>query len=116
MNHNMQNALNYFKRCAEEVPEGTYEDAKRLNEVIGDTCDNLMQEVRDLGLKADACDLIFAVEAAIYDYVKRSNRESTLFPLAEGFGSSMDSPARDRVIAQAAANRDFLRSVGAASN
>lgn len=116
MNNDMKKSLTDFKRCVEESPEGTYDDAKRLNEVIGETCDNLMREVRDLGLKADACDLIFALEAAIYDYVKRSNPESTLFPVAEGFGSSMDGPARDRVLSQAAASRDFfqiLRSVGA---
>ena len=70
-----------------------------------------MREVRGLGLKADTCDLIFEVEAAIYDYLRRSNPEAAVFPTAEGFGSSMDGPARERVLEQAARDRAFLDSL-----
>lgn len=112
MSTELKKTLEHFKRCADEAPQGTYEDAKRLNEVIGNTCDNLIKEIRALGLKADTCDLIFAVEATIYDYVKRSNPAAPLFPVAEGFGSAMDGPARDRVIAQAERDRDILAALG----
>lgn len=97
-----------FRQCVSDSPEGTYEAAKELSSVIGDACDNLMKEIRMLGLKADNCDLIYHVEATIYDYVKRSNPESTLFPVSEGFGKSMDGPARERVIAQAEFNRGWV--------
>lgn len=110
---NTKAALEKFKRCADDAPEGMHTEAKELNSVIGETCDNLIKEIRALGLKSDTCDLIYEVEAAIYNYVKRSNPESTLFALAEGFGSAMDSPARERVLEQTARDRDFLRSVGA---
>lgn len=113
MSQDIEKALSHFKRCVEDAPDGTHEDAKRLDEMIGSTCDRLMRDIRSLGLKADACDLIFTVEATIYDYVKRSNPDSTLFPVAEGFGAAMAGPARERVIAQATSNLDFLRSIGA---
>jgi hypothetical protein len=48
MNANLRTALENFKHCADEAPEGCYEEAKRLNEVIGDTCTSLMREVRSL--------------------------------------------------------------------
>ena len=108
----MNTALDNFKRCADEAPAGMYLDAKALNAVIGETCDNLIKELRGLGLRANTCDLIYAVEAKIYEYVKLSNPDSPMFPVSEGFGAAMDGPARDRVLAQSAGDRDFLRSVG----
>lgn len=110
MDRNLLTALENFKQCADEAPEGCYEEAKRLNRVIGGACTSLMQEIRGLELKADTCDLIFVVEAAIYDYVRRSNPDATVFAAAEGFGSSLIGPARERVLAQALSDRDFLRS------
>ena len=100
--------LKKLKACADMAPAGTYEDAKALNEVIGDAVDNLMRELRALGLKADNCDRAFELEAAIYAYVKASNPGGTIFTTAEGFGDAMSGPARERVIAQAARDRDFL--------
>lgn len=108
----LRTALGNFKSCAEEAPEGCYEHAKALNGVIKDACTGVMRELRALGLKAGTCDMAFDLEAAIYDYAKRSNPDAPLFPTAEGFGSSMDRPERDRVIAQAVSNRECLRSVG----
>ncbi|EPV8686698.1 hypothetical protein ACWAUP_000350 [Pseudomonas aeruginosa] len=108
MNDALKIALSNFRACAESAPSGTYLDAKQLARVIGEACDNLIKDVRAIGLKADNCDLIFAVEAAIYDYVKRSNPGAGLFPTAEGFGSSMGTEARDRVIANAERDRDSL--------
>ena len=78
----------------------------------GDTADTLMKDVRGLGLKANNCDLIYAVEVAIYDYVKQSNPESNLFALAEGFGSAMSGPARERVLAQTDRDMAQLRQLG----
>lgn len=108
-----RSALQNFKQCADDAPEGTYSEAKAVNTLIGDTTDDLIRGLHALGLKANNCDLIYAIESAIYQYVKLSNPESTVFPTAEGFGEAMDSPARDRVLASAAADRDFLQSVNA---
>lgn len=108
MNDAMKSALQNFRACAEDAPAGTYLDAKQLADIIGSACDNLIKNVRAMGLQADNCDLIFTVEATIYDYVKRSNPNAGLFPAAEGFGSAMDTPARDRVIANAERDRDCL--------
>lgn len=105
--------LTNFKRCAEEAPEGTYDEAKSLNDAIGNAVDQLIRDIRALGLKADTCDRAFALEAAIYTYVKQSNPDCSLFAMAEGFGASMDGPPRERVIAQARQDRCFLRSIGA---
>ena len=111
MNNAMKAALQDFRACAENAPSVTYMEAKQLSEVIGNTCDDLIKEVRAMGLRADNCDLIFAVEAAIYDYVKRSNPDSGLFPTAEGFGASMDTEARARVNENAERDRDFLLNI-----
>jgi hypothetical protein len=104
-------AFNHFRQCAEDAPEGCYEDAKALNKLIGDAADKLMKDVRALGLNADACDLIHAVEVAIYDYVRESNLDSTLFPAAEGFGRRMEGPERERVLEQAERSRDALQAL-----
>jgi hypothetical protein len=109
-------ALTRFKRCAEDASEGTYEDAKSLNSTIGDAVDQLMRDLRALGLKADTCDHAYALEAAIYDYVKQSNPDASLFAVSEGFGSAVDGVAGERVLNQARQDRDFLRNIGAVPN
>jgi len=101
-----------FKRCADEAPAGTYEDAKDLNDLIGQTCDDLMANLRERGFKTNNCDLILAVEATIYNYVKLSNPEHTCFPVAEGFGSAMNGPARERVLANTVRDMECLRKLG----
>lgn len=108
--------LSNFKRCCEEAPDGAYESAKELNSIIGDAVDNLMNDLRLAGFKANNCDMAFELEARIYEYVKRSNPESTIFPVSEGFGSAIDGPARDRVIAQATRNVAFLKSLSTQSD
>ena len=108
MNHTITTSLANFKACVEDAPEGTYVEAKNLNEVIGDTCDQLIRNLRVIGLKANNCDLIYNLEATIYDYVKRSNPDHAMFAVSEGFGSSMNSLARKRVIEHAERSRDFL--------
>ena len=108
MNMNLRTALEHFKHCAADAPKGCYEEAKRINNVIDNFCSSLMRDVRALGLKADACDLIFDVEAAIYDYVRRSNPDATVFPTAEGFGASLTGPSRERVLIQSERDRDHL--------
>lgn len=105
-----RNALSNFTRCCDDAPEGTYQDAKALKAVIDDATDGLMRDIVALGLKANNCDLIYAIESAIYQYVKCSNPDATLFPISEGFGEAMDGKARDRVLAQTILDRDFLRS------
>jgi len=105
-------AFEDFCQCVDNAPVGTYLDAKELRTTIGDTADALMNDVRGLGLKANNCELIYAVEAAIYDYVKQSNPDSNLFALAEGFGASMDGPARERVLAQTDRDMTRLRELG----
>jgi hypothetical protein len=108
----IKQALEDFKRCAEDAPEGCYEDAKRLNDLIGGSVDALMRDIRAMGLKADACDRAFQLEAMIYAYVKESNPDSTIFPTAEGFGASMSGVARERVLSQAERDRDCLSQRG----
>ncbi|OBY87071.1 hypothetical protein [Delftia sp. JD2] len=97
-----------FKRCADGAPEGTYQQAKDLNELFGDTCAELMRSLRAMGLKAGATDLIYKVEAGLNDYVKQSNPECPMFPMAEGFGLSLDGSAAARVIAQGGRDREAL--------
>lgn len=105
----MNNDYQMFRTCAEEAPDGAYQQAKDIAALLGDTCDQFMRDLRALGLKANNCDLIYAVESGLYDYVKKSNPDATVFPTAEGFGAAMDSPAHARVWRQAAENVAFFR-------
>ncbi|MGS0567052.1 hypothetical protein [Xanthomonas oryzae] len=106
--------LESFERCADESPAGTYEQAKELAELIGRIADDLIRGLRAIGMQADNCDGIREVEAVIYGWIKNSNPDATVFPTAEGFGDSLGGPARERVLAQAVQNRDFLQSSFAA--
>lgn len=110
MRNDTNAALLNFRACVDDAPAGTYEDAKALGKIIGASCESLIKDIRSLGLKADTCDLIFAVEAAIYNYAASSNPESSLFPTAEGFGAAMSTPQRERIIAAAENDRDSLAS------
>lgn len=109
----LNEAYDHFLRCAEDSPEGTYEEAKAITSLIGEVADKLLKDIKALGLKADNCDRIREVEAVIYGYLKDCNPEATVFAVSEGFGSAMNGPARDRVIAQASSNLAALRSLGA---
>jgi len=111
VNRGAKDCLRFFKACVDDAPEGTYEAAKDLNLAIGEAMDGLMSAIRGQGLLADNSGLAFELESAMYEYVKRSNPGSTIFPVSEGFGEAMDGPARERVIAQAIANRDFIASL-----
>lgn len=99
-----------FRQCVEDAPEGTHLEAKELHGVIGEAMDQLMNGVRARGLQADNCDLAHVLETAMYDYIKQSNPDASVFPLAEGFGSCMNGPARDRVIQQTMRDHLFLAS------
>lgn len=94
-------ALANFKRCAEEAPEGAYEEAKALNDLITETCDSFMREVRALGLRASACDPAFQLEAGLLRFVKVSNPESTTVLAAEAFGVLLQGDMRFRALDQA---------------
>lgn len=113
MNSEQLNSFSNFRDCVSDAPEGTYDAAKELAGIIGDAMDDLMRNLRAAGFKANNCDKAFRLEAAIYDYVKSSNPDATVFPVSEGFGGSMSLPVRERAIVQAERNRDFLRSLTA---
>jgi len=111
---NLNEAWSNFQRCAEEAPAGIYEQAKAIAKRIDDTARELFTSLRDMGMKADACDRIREVEAVIYGYVKDSNPGASVFTTAEGFGASLDDPVlRARVLAQATNDRDEIARTGA---
>lgn len=105
-------SLRNFKACCDDAPSRTHEDAKELNFILGDAVDELMFKLREVGFKANNNDLAFELEAGLYAYVKASNPDKDVFPLAEGFGEAMNGPARERVIAQTIRDRDFLANHG----
>ena len=112
MTPELKNALWNFKRCAEDAPQGTYEQAKQLNTIIGDALEHFMQQLREGGFVADCCDHAFALEAVMYEYVKQSNPKATVFFVSEGFGASMDRPERERVIEQARNSAALIAAFG----
>jgi len=108
---NAKEALNDFERCAEVAPERTYQLAKDLAREMGDIIDDVINRVRALGLQADNCDLVRKLHVALYQYVKESNSDHTVFPTAEGFGEHVDGPAGSRIIEQTTKARDFLENL-----
>lgn len=105
-----------FRACVDDAPEGCHDAAKRIHTLIGSTCETFMDEVRALGLKSSNCDLIYRVELALYDYLRASNPDETVFDVAEGFGQAMAGPARERVLQQAVRDRDSLRTMAASAS
>lgn len=91
MSYELNKALRNFKACSQDAPAGAHEQAKDLAAVIGETCDNLVRDLRKLGLVADNGDLMTHVEATIYDYVKKSNPGKALFSTAERFGETVSA-------------------------
>lgn len=112
MTPELKTALSNFKRCAEEAPPGTYGRAKQLDAIIGGALEHFMRQLREAGYVADCCDHAFALEAAMYEYTKRSNPRATVFFVSEGFGASMDGPERERVIEQAKDEVDLIAEFG----
>jgi len=98
-------AFVHFQTAAADAPEGTFEDVKALRQAIGEAVDGFMRTLRtEHGLDADSCDHAFALEVAIYRYVKVSNPDQSLFDVAEGFGQVMsgaDAAEKERVLSNA---------------
>lgn len=98
-----------FKLCAEHAPEGTYLEAKKLNELITSATTNFFAELELSGLNAGTDELKHHAEAALYDYVKKANAPKTIFALAEDFGRSVAGPDGGQVVEQAATDRDAVK-------
>lgn len=105
----LNDSLSKLNDCADHAPSGTYEDAKELNDLLGDTCDEFMRQLKAMGLKTPNCDQIREVECVLYGYVVDAN--PMRYATAEGFGSAMNTQAKDRVIRQAAESHAFLASM-----
>lgn len=106
--------LSNLESCAENAPDGAYDHAKQISALMGETFDHLRTELAAIGLKLNNSDKYREFEAVLYGLIKESNPDCYTFDVSEGFGSSMDGPARERVIAQAAASVAFLKGEGAA--
>jgi hypothetical protein len=99
----------HFRACCDDAPMGTYEKAKDVREAISDAMDALQAGLRTTGLTSGQSDIAHHCEAAMYEYVKQSNRDAYFFVTAEAFGASMSGPERDRIISQAKQNKDAFR-------
>lgn len=108
-NREWSNRLDNMTACANNAPWETYKREKEIVNLIADLTDTLIRKTRAMGLDAPNCDEAREVECALYAYIAEAN------PLAvaagEGFGASMDTPARERVIQQAADNFAALQKV-----
>lgn len=108
-NQELNRRLSNLESCAENAPEGAYEQAKAVAKIVGNAAKGLLSALRAAGLKAKNSDSLRDIEAAIYGYILDSNPEAYGLITGEGFGEHIEGPARDRVIAQASRDRDFLR-------
>lgn len=104
----VNNRLSNLERCAQLAPEGTYQVAKDVTDMIGDLSNELLRTLRSTGLRALNDDRLRNVEAAIYAYVLESNPNESGLATGEGFGEHVDGPQGDRILADAVRNWDFL--------
>lgn len=104
-----RDAFSHFRRCAEEAPDGCFEEARALSDVISEASAFLMRDLRAIGLEAVSGDAALNLEAAIYAYARASNPGESMFEAAESFGASMASPEREQVNAAAVVARDQVR-------
>ena len=102
-----------FETCAEIAPERTYEQAKELRRLIGETVDNLIREFQRAGVPVNNCDGARNIEVAIYRWLVESNPGDGAFHAAEGFGDHSQGPAGERVIANCIRDRDFIEKMRA---
>lgn len=72
-----------FEDGVAAAPAGVHERARAIAAFIGDTAREVMCGVRELGLKADACDRIREVEAVLFGYIKDSNPGEDLFGMLD---------------------------------
>ena len=98
-----------FKLCAEHAPEGTYIEAKKLNELLSSATKSLVAELELCGLNPGTDELKQHAEAALYDYVKKANAQMNIFALAEEFGRTVSGPDGGQVVEQTATDRDAVK-------
>jgi hypothetical protein len=96
--------LGYVERCAETAPEGTYRDARELGALFDDISREVFSLARARGFLIHNDDRYREVEAVLYGWISAANPDR--FATAEGFGEHVDGPAGERIIAQAARDRD----------
>ena len=109
-NRTLNRRLSNLQVCAQNAPDGTYEDAKQLVEAINDIMDGAMRDLSAVGVKVSGDDKIRNLEVALYEYVLSNNPDR--FASAEGFGEHFDGPHGHRV-KEATRDRDFLRDMAA---
>lgn len=114
-NRTLNARLMNLERCAEEAPEGTYEEAKKIVRVIGAISTATLLAAREAGLPANNADTLRNFEVSIFEYflagaggTAPDHTFSDTLAAAEGFGDAMSSPAAGRVKAQAIRDRDAI--------
>lgn len=101
--------LGNMDNCAQYAPTRTFERAKTAHGIIGEALDDLIKRLAAEGFDVCNCDGVRQVEAVMYGWVVTSDPET--FLVAEGFGSAMDTEAKDRVIANMKRDRDFIENM-----
>ena len=108
-----------FRYACEEAPEGVFEQAKEIREMIGNLADQFVEQARALGLDVCNCDGIHHVEATMFDQLRRKNPNSEIEG-AIGLGRALEDAPHDpmglhgskqAILAGLTRDRDFIRSM-----
>jgi hypothetical protein len=98
-----------FRDAVQDSPAGHLTQAKALAAAMDEALELYRARLREIGLAADGSDHAYRLEAAMYDFARRSNPASgDFFAVAEGYGAAVQGPARERVIAQTRRDAEFL--------
>lgn len=104
----LNSRLSNLRDCADTAPEGTYERAKQAAACLNECADSIFAIFKQHGFKLRDTNAFRDVEASLYGLMLDSNPEEYQLITAEGFGSAMSGPARDRVLRQTERDRDAL--------
>lgn len=107
-NRELHARLSNLQECARSAPANTYERAKEAAEVINDCAESIFEIFKAAGFNLKGDDGFRDLEVQLYALMLRDNPTEYQLHTAEGFGFAMDSPARDRVLAQTVRERDCL--------
>lgn len=107
----INSAYRDFQEACERAPLGMFEQARSVNDLIGETVDGLIARAHNstAGIKVDNCDGIREIEALIFDMFRNKNPDSEI-EAAIGLGRTLSEhpESAKRVLDGLQRDRDFL--------
>lgn len=90
-----------FEEGCANAPEGTFERALLIRDIIGNMCDSFLTDMKELGVGVCNCDGIREIEVLMFDMLRRKN-DAGQIPAMIAFGLALQEQTyqhdRDTII------------------